>query len=285
MTACRICGAAAGAAVTTVTAGCGTSSWVACEGCGVHRMVPYPSAAELDAYYASGYRESDDFAVAGFSVSRLRRYAPEYREVLHGEYRTSLGDLGLTPEGLAGQRVLDFGCADGMFLDFLQAAGHPRERLEGLDVSREMLADAAAKGYATHPAETFDPERDGPFDLICLWDVIEHVPSPRATLAQLRAALAPDGRILLQTPRIGLLAQRLGERFEHYLPIEHLHLFPRERLVALAAEEGLTTVVARSFGANAPARHVPAPYKGAFDALAKATDNGATQLLLLARDA
>lgn len=281
MSACRICGAASGDAVATVTADHGTSTWVACDGCGVHRIAPYPTAAELDAYYARGYRDSDEYAVAGFSVSRRRRYAPEYRAVLHGEYTMSMGDLGLAPGHLHAHRVLDYGCADGMFLDFLAAGGHPPELLEGLDVSREMLADAAAKGYKTHLGPDFEPGRDGPFDLISLWDVLEHVPSPRDTLAQLRAALAPGGRVLIQTPRIGLLAAGLRERFEHYLPLEHLHLFPRERLEALAAEEGLAVVAARSFGANAPARHVPAPYKNAYDALAKATDNGATQLVLL----
>jgi 2-polyprenyl-3-methyl-5-hydroxy-6-metoxy-1,4-benzoquinol methylase len=282
---CRICGAGSGTPVATVTARHGTSTWVACEGCGVHRIAPYPGDAELAAYYASGYRESDEYASAGFSVSRLRRYAPEYRDTVHREYTMSMADLGVPADALdPAARVLDYGCADGMFLDFLAATGHPPERLEGLDISDEMLRDAAAKGYRTHPGAAFDPQRDGPFDLISLWDVLEHVPSPRETLGVLRDALVPDtGRVLIQTPRIGLLAGALGDRFEHYLPLEHLHLFPRERLTALAREEGLRVVAARSFGANAPARHVPKPYKNAYDALAKATDQGATQLVLLAR--
>jgi hypothetical protein len=51
--------------------------------------------------------------------------------------------------------------------------------------------------------------------------------------------------------------------------------------VRIANRAGLSVLAAGSFGANAPGSSIPQPYKRAFDALAKATDNGATQIMLL----
>jgi 2-polyprenyl-3-methyl-5-hydroxy-6-metoxy-1,4-benzoquinol methylase len=265
----------------TVSTERSSSTWVECARCGVHRIEPYPTPEELSDYYAVGYREADDFRDAGFAVSHKVRFSPEYRDVVFNEYRMSMADLGVTLDSLGDARVLDYGCADGTFLDYLSAAGVDRKRLTGVDISREMVDVVVDKGYRGFTADAFDATTSGSFDLICLWDVIEHVPSPRDSLTLLRTALVPGGRVLIQTPRIGLLAKHLRGRFEHYLPLEHLHLFPRETLTQLAHDEGFMVKRTRSFGANAPPQRIQQPYKAAYDALAKQTDNGATQLLLL----
>lgn len=277
MDACRICGHAAGALTATVTAARATSSWVRCAGCGVEHIDPYPDAAALAAYYDDRYADND-YSAAGFEVGLHRRYAPEYRTTVNEEYRQSLADLGVTLRGT--ERILDFGCAEGIFLDYLAGIGHSRGALTGVDISPSMVDVVRDKGFTGYTTDEALPS--GEFDLITLWDVIEHVPFPADTLSGLAKALAPQGRILLETPRVGLLSQVVVERFEHYLPMEHLHLFPRETLVRVAEQAGLVVVAARSFGANAPGSRIPQPYKRAYDELAKATDNGATQLLLLA---
>ena len=133
--------------------------------------------------------------------------------------------------------MLDFGCAEGIYLDYLVAEGHSRGSLTGVDISPQMVDVVKSKGFAGYTIDEQLPA--GEFDLITLWDVIEHVPSPPDTFNELSKALAPGGKILLETPRVGLLSDIMGERFEHYLPIEHLHLFTREALVATAERAGL----------------------------------------------
>jgi SAM-dependent methyltransferase len=277
MDACRICGEATGTPTATVTAARATSTWVKCAGCGVEHIDPYPDQQALAAYYDDGYAGNDNYSAAGFEVGLAHRYSPEYREAVHGEFRQSMADLGVDLQG--NERVLDFGCAEGIYLDYLAGLGHSTASLTGVDISPQMVEVVKSKGYAGFTIDEALPV--GEYDLITLWDVIEHVPSPPDTFAQLAKALAPEGKILLETPRVGLLSEIMVERFEHYLPIEHLHLFTREALVGTAERAGLTVVAARSFGANAPAARIPAPFKQAFDALAKATDNGATQIMLL----
>jgi 2-polyprenyl-3-methyl-5-hydroxy-6-metoxy-1,4-benzoquinol methylase len=275
---CRVCGTIEITAALTRSWGEFTSTWVQCGECGVERLDPYPNPDELAAYY-------DDSYVAKCcpgSVSHALRYSDEYAARTHEEYALGLADVGLAPEELAAFSVLDFGCAEGVFLDFLRCRGHDGDRLLGADISPQMVQRAAARGHRAIEARLLDELPHGLFDLITLWDVIEHVPDPSATVAGLVRLLAPGGRILVQTPRVGLLSAELDDLFEHYLPLEHVHLFRRETLLKLFAEHGFEVLATASFGANAPEELVPKPYKTAFDQLAKVTDNGATQLVLFA---
>jgi 2-polyprenyl-3-methyl-5-hydroxy-6-metoxy-1,4-benzoquinol methylase len=276
---CRVCGASTIVATLTRSWGDFTSTWVRCGECGVEHIDPYPCPDELAAYYDDSYVTKS----CPGSVSHALRYSNEYAARIHDEYALGLTDMGLAPGEVAAFSVLDFGCAEGVFLDFLRNRGHDRDRLLGADISPQMVQRAVARGHRAVEARLLDELPEGTFDLITLWDVIEHVPDPSGTVAGLARLLTPAGRLLVQTPRMGLLSAEMEDAFEHYLPFEHVHLFRRETLVRLFAEHGLESLDAASFGANAPVERVPRKYKMAFDRLAKVTDNGATQLVLFAR--
>jgi hypothetical protein len=141
-----------------------------------------------------------------------------------------------------------------------------------------MVRRAAAKGYHVECLENRNEIYCKKFDLVTMWDTLEHLLDPRAVIADLKQAIGPDTRLVVQTPRIGILSECLGEFFEHYLPFEHIHLFPRATFVRVFEEVGFKSQKLASFGANAPATKIPAPYKRAFDRLAKSTDQGATQV-------
>ena len=83
---------------------------------------------------------------------------------------------------------------------------------------------------------------------------------------------------MIQTPRVGILSDSLEDKWQHFLPFEHLILYSRESLVKLFSDAGFQLLKISSFGANAPSNDIPEPYKSAFDRLAKQTDNGSTQV-------
>lgn len=83
--------------------------------------------------------------------------------------------------------------------------------------------------------------------------------------------------VIVQTPRAGIISESLKDKWEHFLPIEHVILYTRESLTKLFKNAGFKLLKASSFGANAPLNVIPEPYKSAFDRLAKKTDNGSTQ--------
>jgi SAM-dependent methyltransferase len=57
----------------------------------------------------------------------------------------------------------------------------------------------------TLPGAALPPES---FDVVTMWQALEHVPSPRATLAAVRELLSPGGRLLVVLPRLDSLEAR-----------------------------------------------------------------------------
>jgi 2-polyprenyl-3-methyl-5-hydroxy-6-metoxy-1,4-benzoquinol methylase len=121
------------------------------------------------------------------------------------------------------------------------------------------------------------------FDLITLWDVIEHLPDPASVIGELKKLLSPKGRIVIQTPRFGLVGELFGSAWPHLLPVQHLSIASKEGMQKFVRRKGLTIEQHKSFGANAPGEVVPQPYKQSYDQLAKALDFGEVQILSLKR--
>lgn len=99
----------------------------------------------------------------------------------------------------AHRRILDVGCGTGGMLPLLAAFGE----VSGLDASDEALAFAKTRAGGARllkgvlPAGLPPSER---FDLVTAFDVIEHIPEVIEALVNLRAALAPGGRLVVTVP-------------------------------------------------------------------------------------
>lgn len=170
-------------------------------------------AAAAQATTGSALAEQARFLLAALGRAALPERAPaEYvRDLFDGfaarfdadlaenlDYRTpellaaALRDAGATPEGQG--RGLDLGCGTG--LSGLALAPLVR-RLEGLDLSPRMLAQARRRGiYAElHLADLLDwlPPRPGAFDLIAAADVLNYLGDLRPALAGIATALRPGG--------------------------------------------------------------------------------------------
>jgi len=123
-------------------------------------------------------------------------------------------------------RVLDVGCAAGYFLRVMKDDGWQVTGLEPSDAIRPMAEELLGKesvragllGQVDLPA--------GGFDLITMWDVIEHIPDVVAAAREVRRLLAPGGKFLIETQNVRSLAARLlGPRWQHYKHAEHIYHF------------------------------------------------------------
>lgn len=111
------------------------------------------------------------------------------------------------------EAVLDVGCGEGKFLDLLKARG---VATAGIEISPRAAEVARAKGHSICEGSATEPLVRGgrTFDVVTMWDILEHLAEPGRALRHLLGVLRPGGHLLVVTPMMGSLYDRLG-RFEH----------------------------------------------------------------------
>jgi len=200
---------------------------VRCAGCGLRYLDPQPPAEALTRLYAESYYHSDDPLARGYA-----RYTAE-AENWRATFRDRLRYLPPPPA-----RLLDVGAAVGYFVEQARAAGYDAQGVEPSTWASAFARDQLGQPVATGTLEerAFDA---GSFDVVTLWEVLEHVPDPRAFLAEIARVLAPGGTLALSTPDAGSLAARLsGRRWLGWQKVpEHLWFFALDRLLAEAGFE------------------------------------------------
>ncbi|MSR61113.1 MAG: class I SAM-dependent methyltransferase [Planctomycetes bacterium] len=110
--------------------------------------------------------------------------------------------LGLLRHELAGHtptRALDLGCGVGGFLDGLAQLG---AQVYPTDLDRNSLLRCALRGFGRGVVANGYalPYRDGAFDLVCLFDALEHIPDDARALREVARVLAPGGRVVISVP-------------------------------------------------------------------------------------
>jgi SAM-dependent methyltransferase len=153
--------------------------------------------------------------------------------LLGAEYRQRLSWI---RRYCASGRLLEVGCATGGFL----ACAREFFSVEGLDVSPFAVAEARRKGLRVFSGSVVSCEElTPPYDTVALFDTIEHLPAPRATLGRIFELLRPGGVIVLSTgDATSLLASLSGKRWRLMTPPQHLWFFSKKSLVTLLERVG-----------------------------------------------
>lgn len=114
---------------------------------------------------------------------------------------------------LSSCNLLDIGCGGGYFLNLAKEAG---AKVTGLELS-QMRARFAENEYglAIHRSTIEDPvvleEWKRAFNVVTLWDVLEHVNYPNKTVNSIGKVLAKDGLICIDTPCRDSFYHKVGE--------------------------------------------------------------------------
>lgn len=174
-----------------------------------------------------------------FASTTVSKGYDDYAALEAGLRRTSLARLRRiarlrgTP---AGGRLLDVGCATGIFLE--QAAAQGWDGL-GLEVSPHAADAARSRGLRVDRGPFDESAARGPFECITLWDVIEHLDDPVAAMRRVRERLVMGGLCALSTGNVDSWCARLSGRRWHLFNLpEHLFFFSRPALRELLESSG-----------------------------------------------
>lgn len=212
---------------------------VRCANCSLTYINELPSAADFQSIYSADFfRESAKFADVPNSASFLNANK-RLEKIL------SLNAVGL-------DSWLDVGCATG---EFVKAAQARVKYVCGVEFSPEASAQARQRGAREVMTGSFleAPLGPGQFDVVTMWDFIEHVPDPMANLRKAAGLLKPGGRLFLSTGDVSALCARLTGRFWHLMiPPKHLYFFSQRTMQEMMAKAGF-----KDCKVSYPAKHVP----------------------------
>jgi 2-polyprenyl-3-methyl-5-hydroxy-6-metoxy-1,4-benzoquinol methylase len=195
-----------------------------CRNCGLCFRSFRPNPAQL----ADLYRAADDQVYEAETANRVKT-AERHRRRISRYVR---------PPGT----ILDIGSASGAFLRLMMDAGWKAYGVEPSSSQCEKARRVLGTGAVIQECVLEHAVLPGNFDVITLWDVLEHVTEPVVFLRRCSDLLRPGGYLFLNTPRIdSAVARALGARWPLLLA-EHLNYFTAESLQMCAEKSKLTLV-------------------------------------------
>jgi 2-polyprenyl-3-methyl-5-hydroxy-6-metoxy-1,4-benzoquinol methylase len=204
-----------------------------CLQCGLVFANPrYPPETILD-----GYRERED--MAAFYDERLTpERVAEIDRVL----------AALRAELPAGQKLLDFGCGPGYFIERAAQSGWEAHGVEPAAWAQE--AAHRRKLPHLHQGRLADQRfPDAMFDVVASMQVIEHLADPLTELREVCRVLRPGGLLYANVPNYRCLSIVLGrDDFDSNFPMGHLSYFTPATLSALMKAAGFTVLRTATYG-------------------------------------
>lgn len=205
-----------------------TSSYIAkhgrivrCTNCGLVYANPRPTQRRIEQLY----REVEDKVYLAEEEARI------------ATFRHSLTRLRLHEQS---GRLLDVGCYIGAFLRVARAGGF---ETAGVEPSEWASSFARGRGLDVHTGSLEDaPFEPGSFDVVTVWDVVEHYADPKSEMLKIRELLRPDGLLAISTMDVGSFPPRLMRGGWPWYMLMHLYYFTPATLTRMLEDCGYVVV-------------------------------------------
>jgi len=200
-----------------------------CRGCG-HVFSSYPGDPHFDGFWGDSVADDDHFY---WRTARTPMYDDFIRMFLAGRSGT----------------LLDMGCGLGFFLARIRRLGTWEPH--GCEISPAAARYARERNHLRHVVCSRLQELDAPggaFDIITMWDVLDHMLSPDPLLQRCHALLRGGGICFIRTPNVTVqlararLSRALNRPSKGLQAREHLHHYSKSSIRMLLQRNGFTDI-------------------------------------------
>jgi len=191
---------------------------VRCRNCHLVYVNPIEGNGKINGDYSQ--RKSNDASI--IRTSRLR--AAKSQVQLIRKYGS-------------GTNLLDVGCGEGFFLFDASKMGYI---VRGVELSQDAAEYARREFSLDVEAKSFEEVEfpESYFDVVTLWQVLEHVPYPLIILKKVHRILKPGGVVAVATPNFGgILAKTLRKRWWNIREL-HINQFTADTLKNMLGSAG-----------------------------------------------
>lgn len=196
-----------------------------CLKCRAVFLSPRPTQEQLDHAYDDSYYGEGKTKFNG-RIEKVLDYFRLARARRVGRY--------ITPPA----KILDIGCGNGKFLDYLIKRGFESYGVELTGKAAQRAGQIPGLQLKVGPLVTGDFSEIF-FDAVCMWHVFEHLTEPKETLRIVCKILKPGGYLMISLPNIDSFQSKLFRG--KWLPLD-----PPKHLFFLAAPDLISTM--REFG-------------------------------------
>ncbi|MDI6804613.1 MAG: class I SAM-dependent methyltransferase [Bacteroidota bacterium] len=191
---------------------------IECNTCGVGQTLPLPDFAELNQYYPHIYYPRGS-ASEKYYRKHIERFQIDKLKKIQAYSQTG--------------KLLDIGCGVGYFIRTALNRGYTAEGVEFSEVAaaigREQWNLQIVSGDFL--SNQFVPES---FDIVTLWQVLEHLRQPREVLLKVHSLLKPGGLLVIAVPNFASIQAKLFRNRWYHLDVpRHLFHYSPESLVKI----------------------------------------------------
>lgn len=222
----------------------GRFTFVRCARCGLIYQSPRLTIEHIKPFYDAEYlahRRRTDWGLL----------SPLFAAAMNSLDREKLRIVGRYVRLAHTSAVLDVGCGAGTFLERVRReCGSHVAGVDFVDLSKQPSLHHTEFHCGPFYEQTVGHSR---FDLITMWHFLEHDYEPLRSLSHAREALRPEGRLIIEVPRLDSVTFRLfGDRWPGLQAPQHTVLYDRDSLLRMVAHAGFEVVDYLPYGAFPP---------------------------------
>lgn len=213
---------------------------VHCNTCHFSFLGKRPIQSALAAYYNSDYFQD----------------SATYQDYFN--YAKASNDLGYCPRlhrlqpfinNWNGLRVIEIGCAAGSTLNLIQRYGGLVEGIEISDEAAGIARNLFNLNIFNGPFEE-SPIKKNNYDVVLMFDVLEHLPSAGNTIDQISKILSPKGYFAMTVPNFDRFALEKSDWPGLHSWFEHLNYFTSDVLSKRLEKSGFTIIEKHTYTAG-----------------------------------